>query len=423
MKRKLLFPERLMLGDGNTPFNVVSTIRIKGSISEENLLHALACIQAKHPLLRASIIDDHYVVQDAPGPIPLKLLDDADWQAVTLSELALPFDVTNAPLARLTWIRSGVYADLILSLHHCLCDGGGRWALIKEIIALLDNPAKDIGLHRSLLTLEDIIPAAQRKGWPLFKAKFTGRIIKYGSLLLSSLVAAKGKSKTTREKDYLLHWKLDTSMTAALVRQCSAMGVTVNTALCVALTSAFRKVKGLQGTAKVTCPVDIRKYVPAITKDTIFAVGLSITLEIGDEQTQPFWTKVQLLQPIATDKQRRLNTSMLHALEYAHAAIPHMIRFLTYGKLNYNLMFSNMGKLDIEEHWNSFDIETVFSPAVIGPFANPNTILTCTFKGQMDFVFISNEDFLPECDALAIRDTFMKILKEVLPSTTPILTA
>jgi hypothetical protein len=421
MKRKLLFPERLMLGDGNTPFNVVSTIRIKGSISEEQLLHALACIQAKHPLLRASIVDDHYVVQDAPGPIPLNILYDADWKAVTLSELAQPFDIATAPLARLTWIRVGVFSDLILSLHHCLCDGGGRWALIKEIVAILDNPAIDIGLHRSLLTVEDIIPAAQRKGWPLFKAKFTGGIIRYGSLLLSSLVSTKGKSKTNREKDYLLHWKLDTFMTSALVRQCSAMGVTVNTALCVALTSAFRKVKGNQGAAKVTCPVDIRKYVPAITKDSIFSVGLSITLDIADEPNKPFWTRVQLLQPIATDKQQRLDTSMLHALEYAHPAIPHMIRFLTYGKLNYNLMFSNMGKLDIDEHWNNFDIETVFSPAVIGPFANPNTVLTCTFKGQMDFTFISNDDFLPESEALAIRDAFIKILKEVLPSTTPIL--
>lgn len=422
MRRKLLFPERLMLGDGHTPFNVVSTIRIKGSIAEKNLLHALACIQAKHPLLRANIIDDHYVVQDAPGAIPVKILYDADWKAETLSELARPFDVTTAPLVRLIWIRSGVYSDLILSVHHCLCDGGGRWALIKEIVALLDNPAKDIGLHRSLITLEDIIPAAQRKGWPLFKAKLTGSIVKYGSLLLSSLVSTKGKSKTNREKDYLLHWKLDTLTTASLVRQCNAMGVTVNTALCVALTSAFRAVKGEKGTTRVTCPVDIRKYVPAITQDTIFAVGLSITLEIADEHTQPFWTKVQLLQPIATDKQRRLTTSMLHALEYAHAAIPHMIRFLTYGKLNYNLMFSNMGKLDIDERWHSFDIETVFSPTVIGPFANPNTILTCTFKGQMDFTFISNEDFLPESEALAIRDAFLEILKEVLPSTTPILT-
>lgn len=422
MKRKLLFPERLMLGDGNTPFNVVSTIRIKGSISEEQLLHALAGVQAKHPLLRAIIVDDHYVVQNAPGPIPLKILYNTDWKAVTLSELARPFDTTVAPLARLTWIRVGVYADLVLSLHHCLCDGGGRWALIKEIVALLDNPSKDIGMHHSLLTFEDIIPPAQRKRWPLFKARFTGGIIKYGSLLLGSLVATKGKSKTIREKDYLLHWKLDTFMTSALVRQCAAIGVTVNTALCVALASAFRKVKGDQGAARVTCPVDIRKYVPAITKDSIFSVGLSITLEIADEHTKPFWARVQLLQPIATDKQRRLNTSMLQALEYAHAAIPHMIRFLTYGKLNYNLMFSNMGKLDIDEHWNSFDIETVFSPAVIGPFANPNTILTCTYKGQMDFTFISNDDFLPESDALAIRDAFIKILKEVLPSTTPILT-
>ncbi|SFW55005.1 condensation domain-containing protein [Chitinophaga sancti] len=422
MKRRLLFPERLMLGDGNTPFNVVSTIRIKGSISAEQLSHALACIQAKHPLLRANIIDDHYVVQDHPAAIPLKIVHSTDWETVTVSELAQPFDTTTAPLARLTWIRALGYNDLVLTLHHCLCDGGGRWALIREIVALLDNPGLDIGEHRSLLTLEDIIPLSQQKGWPLFKAKFTGGMIKYGCQLLAALVSAKGRSKTLREKDYLLHWKLDASTTSSLIRQCNAMGVTVNTALCVALAAAFRNVKGDQGAARVTCPVDIRKYVPAITRDSIFAVGLSITLDIVDDHNKPFWTRVQLLQPTATDKQRRLNTAMLHALEYAHTAIPHMIKFLTYGKLNYNLMFSNMGKLDLEEHWHSFDIDTVFSPAVIGPFANPNTILSSTFKGQMDFTFISNDDFLAKEDAVAIKNAFLQILKEVLPSTTPILT-
>lgn len=419
MKRKLLFPERLMLGDGQTPFNVVSALRIKGIISEERLVHALACIQAKHPLLRANIVDNHYVVQADAAPIPLRIIN-GDWLQVSKEELGLAFDPNVAPLARMTCIRDGSYTELVLSLHHCLCDGGGRWALIKEIVAILDNPATDIGHHSSLLTIEDIIPASQRKGWPLFKAWLTGNIIRFGTQLLGALVSTKGKSKTNREKDYILHWKLDKDTTAALVRQCSALNVTVNTALCVALASAFKKVKGDEGAAKVTCPVDIRKYAPAITKDSIFAIGLSITLEIVDEYTKPFWARVQLLQPIATEKQQQLDTGMVQALEYAHAAVPAMTRFLTYGKLNYNLMFSNMGRLDIGERFSDFEIETVYSPAVIGPFANPNTVLTSTFRGRMDFTFVSNDDFLPMADATAIKDAFLKILKEVLPSTTPV---
>lgn len=419
MKRKLLFPERLMLGDGQTPFNVVSALRIKGFIAEERLVHALACIQAKHPLLRANIVDDHYVVQENAPAIPLRITT-GDWVQVSKEELGLAFDVSIAPLCRVTCLREGNYMDIVLSLHHCLCDGGGRWALIKEIVSVLDNPGVDIGKHDALLTIEDIIPADQRKGWPLFKAMLTGNIIKYGTQLLGALVSTKGKSKTNREKDYILHWKLDKDTTAALVRQCSSLNVTVNTALCVALTSAFKKVKGDAGAAKVTCPVDIRKYAPAITKDSIFAIGLSITLEIIDEYTKPFWARVQLLQPIATEKQQRLDTSIVQALEYAHAAVPAMTRFLTYGKLNYNLMFSNMGKLDIGERFSDFEIDQVYSPAVIGPFANPNTVLTSTFKGQMDFTFVSNEDFLPLADASAIKDAFLKILTEVLPSTTPV---
>ena len=420
MKRKLLFPEKLMLGDGNTPFNVVSTIRIKGAISEDRLHLALAKVQAKHPLLRACITVDEFVVQEHPPAIPVTIIEgnyDDDWIEATKAELGLAFDTSRGPLARITWIQHSTFSDIIFTVHHCMCDGGGRWALLKEIVALLDNPSLDIGMHHSLITIEDIVPRAQRKGMSWLKALFLGLLIRYGTQLLGALVSTKNKSKTNREKDYIIHWKLDEATSSAFARHCAYLGVTVNTALCVALAIAFRQVKGEQGAAKVTCPVDIRKYVPGITKDSIFAVGLSITLDIHAAPARPFWAQVQLLQPIASDKQKRLNTFMVQALEYAHAAIPAMIKFLTYGKLNYNLMFSNMGKLDIPGHFEAFEIETVFSPAVIGPFANPNTVLTCTYKGQMDFTFVSNDDFLEYAEADAIKTAFLQLIQEVTPIT------
>ena len=414
-----------MYGDGVTPFNSVTTVRLRGMFPIENLQLALAKIQAKHPMLRTRILADEkgelwYTVLDQSPPIPFTVKErvfDDDWIQVSQSELGNTFDTNVGPLIRFTVIRDAKFTDLMLTIHHCMCDGGGKWALLQDVIALLDDPAKDIGHYSSLLTIEDIVPAEQRTGWPLLKARFTGAFLRGVFSLLNATTSAKNKIKPNREKYYLLHWKLPREMSAALVRTCSEKGVTVNTALTIALARVFKQVKGETAANKVTCPVEIRKYVPGITRDSIFAAGFSFTFDIPSNQAGSFWEQVQLLQPIATQKQQRLNTSMMHALEYAHSAIPRMSRFLTYAKLNYNIILSNMGRMELPEHYEKFAIETVFSPAVIAPFANPYTIITCTYKGIMDFTFVSNDDFLKYADAMAIKDAFLQLLQKELPIT------
>ncbi|WP_449397840.1 hypothetical protein [Chryseobacterium wanjuense] len=41
MKRRLLFGERMLLGDGSEPFNTVIPFRLKGTFSLKDIQHAL----------------------------------------------------------------------------------------------------------------------------------------------------------------------------------------------------------------------------------------------------------------------------------------------------------------------------------------------------------------------------------------------
>lgn len=429
MKRKLLLPERLMLGDGATPFNGVFVIRINGTLASENVYNALSKIQAKHPLLRAGIVQDkvgtpYFTIPEVYRAIPLTIKDRItadDWQEETKAAWASVFDIPNGPLIRMVWLKGNRQSELLLAFHHCMCDGGGGLMLVREILAVLDDPDYDIGIHPTFTTLQDIVPAHILTGTrQVLKAKLKGAFIQVVLATISAFISTRNKKTVSREDDYLIHWKLDEQTSVALFKHCTAHRVTVNTALCVAFLRAFKLVRGEKAMNKITCPVDIRKFIPEIRKDVIFSFGLSLELSLNNVPDISFWERVQLLQAIASEKIRRMNPyDFMLPFEHAHGGIKHMRKFLTYGKPVYDLMFSNMGKLDVPDKYHSFEVDTIFSPTVVGPFANPTTIITSTYKGQIDFSFVSNHAVLDRQDALAIKEMAMTLLLEDLHVAAP----
>lgn len=429
MKRKLLLPERIMLGDGATPFNGVFVVRLNGTLAAEHLYNALSKIQAKHPLLRAGIVQDKtgmpwFTIPEVYHAIPLTIKDRItadDWQEETKAAWASVFDIPNGPLIRMVWLKGDQQSELLLAFHHCMCDGGGGLMLVREILTVLDDPDYDIGIHPTFTTLEDIVPEHILTGArQVLKAQLKGVFIQGVLTLLSTFISTRNKPTVRRADDYLIHWKLDQQTSTALFQHCTKHAVTVNTALCVAFLRAFKLVRREKAMNKITCPVDIRKFIPEIKKDVIFSFGLSLELSVHNAPDIPFWERVQLLQAIASQKISKMDPyDFMLPFEHAHGAIKHMRKFLTYGKPVYDLMFSNMGKLDVQDKYHSFEVDTIFSPTVVGPFANPTTIITSTYKGQIDFSFVSNHAVLDHQDALAIKELAMTLLLEDLPVAAP----
>src|SRR3954471_20647931 len=94
MNRQLLFLERILYGDGTTPFNIVFVVKIAGTISYGNLRNALNKVQAKHPLLRSGIRSDnskipYFFLNEKVPDIPIRIFErkrDDDW--ITASKAA-----------------------------------------------------------------------------------------------------------------------------------------------------------------------------------------------------------------------------------------------------------------------------------------------------------------------------------------------
>lgn len=419
MRRKLLFGERMLLGDGTEPFNAVIPFRLRGIFEEENIQNALNQLQGKHPWLRALISYDEndipwFEVLETYPPIPIRIVSrkgEDDWQEESRREWQTLFNFGEQPLLRFIWIRGEEVSEMLFSFHHCLCDGGSAMAFLYEFLTILDNPSAEIGVEHPILGIHDVVPESiLTSRYQKLKAKVIGRV---AATAIKCIPVS--KKAVERQNDYLIHWKFDKETSKELIAYCKSQEVTVNTFLSAVLLHAFKKVRGNAAFNKVSCPVDIRRFAPQIKDDHIFAFGLMIV--VSSDDTMSFSDNLWMMQESVERKTSKLNPYItMMVMESAHDALNNFTKLLKHGKSSNDCMFSNLGRIQIPHQYKEFTLETIFSPSVIGPLGNTTTIVTSTFRGEMDFSFVGSEGYLPYAEALAIRDEVIKTVKLQLNS-------
>ena len=164
-------------------------------------------------------------------------------------------------------------------------------------------------------------------------------------------------------------------------------------------------------------PVDISRFADQIKADHIFAFGLMIVVSLNKKFG--FEENLKLMQEAVEKKTSKLNPYItMMVMESAHDALTNFTKLLKNGKSTNDCMFSNLGRIPIAHEYKEFTLEKIFSPSVIGPLGNTTTMVTSTFRGEMDFAFMGSEGYLPQTEALAIRDEVITIIKQKLESVT-----
>jgi NRPS condensation-like uncharacterized protein len=427
MKRKLLFGERMLYGDGNSPFNIVIPFKIRGEIKEDDLRFALFKIQKKHPWLTAAIRFDEdkrpwFVTNLTESfSIPVRIVDrlnDEHWEEESTYEWKTVFDASIAPLCRITWVKGEAVSEFLMVYHHCLCDGTSALSILTELLQLLDDPDANIGKEIPIMDIKDVIP---KKVLNSYRNRAKNGLIGKIATLALWIIPIK-KVAVERKKDFMLRWKFDQDFTTQLIQFCKANQFTVNTLLSAAVLTAFKAVRKEKAFNKISLPVDIRNFNPIIKKDHIFAFGLMIVLSLFPEKD--FLDNVKALQKDVNDKSAKLNPySLMMMMEACHPALNNFTNFLKYGKSSNDCMFSNLGKIDIGYQYRNFEVESIFSPSVMGPLGNTTTMIASTYRNQMDFTFVASEGYVPFVEAEAIKEKVIAILKEQVEKPIGILTA
>ena len=402
--------------DAKTPLNCVFGAKITGTLNEENLQRALYKIQQKHPLLRMNIDikgkEPYFVLNENISQIPVRIsvrTSDQDWLLQSKVEWYRLFNTPNEPLARLVWLQGETASDLLLVLPHCICDGTTILNLMRELMALIDDPEQDLVPYASFTSVKELLP----EDFITSKAShFKGKIFAaLGRLFFFFKSTAYSSSE---QSNYAINWKVNATETKNLLVKCKAEQTTVHAAISVAFMEAFKQVQGDKAHGKVICPVDIRRFVAPIKEDTMFAFAPIVELKL-DQGENAFWAKTRLLK---TDLEVKITEMKVHDLlnmsEYFHSSVNKMIGFLKTTKGTHDITLSNMGLLNLPKDYKNFSIATIYSPTVAFPWRNANTLVASTFNGELDFSFMSNESFFREFDAWQVKDKAMELIKNNL---------
>jgi hypothetical protein len=278
-----------------SPLNVLSTVRVHGTISHDLLRAAAAELAAEYPVLRVAIAADadgtnpYYVPATRPIDIRTVSGDDGEWQRQADSyELATSLDWRTGPLVRLVHIvgNSDDVHDLVLTGSHIVVDGFTVIWLLIRLLQHADRLSRSPGdtqtVSRSAVGApEDLLPARYRgvRGF----ARIASSVVADG--LVTAITRPRRLRPETpvppsQRRTRLLCRSLSGSQLDALIQRCHAEGVTVHGALAAAMVMAIGPLVAQKdsGWIGITSPIDTRAgAVPPVPFDEAGAFVSSLT--------------------------------------------------------------------------------------------------------------------------------------------------
>jgi hypothetical protein len=160
----------------------------------------------------------------------------------------------------------------------------------------------------------------------------------------------------------------------------------------------------------VISPVDVRHFIPEIKQDHIFAFAPTVELSLKKGNNNLMDHAKQIKKDLVEKIEKTQARELLWMGENMHPVVERMILMLKSSKGGHDITLSNMGRIDIPSEYRNFMLETIFSPTVAFPWLNSNTLVTTTYNQEMDFTFMSNENFLPKEEAVKIKNKAIELL-------------
>jgi hypothetical protein len=411
MRRKLSAIEHMIDG------NIVYFVRLGGTIDATRLKHALSCVQRKHPALRTLIRKERnglYYEEDCAPPVPLRValrLDDNQYRRECQRELTtvFPFD---QPQLRAVCLEAAQETDLLLTTSHRICDGMSMLTIVREVLRLLHTDEEL--MPYTAITTQDMI-GGYRPPQP-WKRRLQASV-------LNSLLGLIPQSRRTPEnKEYSLEWCTDRAFSDALKQRCKAEGVSIHSALVVALDRAMSTLLGKKSPAWIESPMDARRgRLAALKSDMLFFGGGSLKIRTGQGTQMEFW-----------ERAREVNQQLHKDIEQELRKIParyhffEMLRPVPSGRMQSIVRMGDALKL--KGSWNRFALSNLANVAVNSPDApfpvmdlriyvhsfniRMLGIVAYALNGMMRFYYVGDEKCMSRRQADELKCEFMSVLQQ-----------
>jgi hypothetical protein len=406
MKRRLSRIEHALIG------NVVCFVSLEGHVTYDQLRLALACVQRKHPALRALIraeADGLYYEDDPSVEIPLRGAAGDYWPECE-RELATHFDY-DKPQLRVVWMQRSYGADLLFATSHRICDGMSIFLIVREVLRSIHSDEQLIPYDA--VTIEDIIGGYRpEKPW---KSKLLL------ALLNSALALVPCSGRAPSNTEHFLEWRASRDLSTSIRQRSKAEGVSVHAALLVATNYALSAVFRDKAPKWISSQIDPRRgRFSALKEDMLFFGGGSFKTAIASVPFEEFWAKARSIQgaiPRLIDEEIAKIPARFHFFESLgplsdgqlewimrlHEAIKGKVRMSRFA-------LSNLGNVDLLPDDAPFCLRDMrlyvhsFKTKALG-------LVAYTLNGEMRFYCVSHEDCMTRDDMAAMQREFMNVLE------------
>jgi hypothetical protein len=404
--------------------NIACSVWLAGRLNVGELRTALACLQRRHPALRALIRPENDVLYYEPDVAPeipvraVRLADEAaycsEWgdghQLRTELELRTAFH-HGLPQLRVVYFEAESGCNLLFATSHRICDGLGMFIIVKDVLRYLAGGA-ELNAHEAVGVADIIGEYRPARPW----------LTSIGvSLINTCLRLLPGAGSAPQRKEYFVEWSAGREVSASLRQQSKAKGVSVHAAFLVALDRALLAVLGARAPKWMTCPIDLRRgRFPALKEDMLFYGGGNFKVRTGRWIEGDFW-----------DNARVLTGEVRAQVEHEVLQIPgrlflfEKLRPLTCGQVRWlvrlnealqskrrvrGIGVSNLGNVQFSDADSPLPIKEIrFSarPLNFGTLG----LIPYTVNEEMRFYCMSSETFLDECEMHALKQEFMRTLE------------
>ena len=456
--RKVSPPEQFFM---RSPYAVVAMVaRIKGTVSESALRHAVDQIRQRHTLLRVHIWEDSQhqprFVSEGTGDIPIKIVPRVSgqhWMSVYHEVCRIPFEFESGPLIRIFLVQSRTESELLIFCHHIICDGLSLAYLMRDLLQHLGDPEREV----------EVLPDPAPVDLENLPDKVTlNPILKYFIRRMNK--KWEKESVFFDQEDYLAiheaYWanyqhqmllvELSETDTTAIVERCRQEQVTVNSALTAAFVEAHIQVRGEQPYhASMGSASSLRDRLPIRPGEAMgFYAGMA-ALEYEFDAELGFWENARSLhkklEPLYSDKTLfreplmwcHLDPSMVSAKEFkvlgplvspdspryeklsAFATRDDVVTsFLRRGKLDslddviMGTAVTNSGRLDIPKRYGALELDRlIMNPGGGFPLVNINMVVgAVTCSGKLSLILEYAEQRIDTGTMDQIRDMGMALL-------------
>jgi hypothetical protein len=188
----------------------------------------------------------------------------------------------------------------------------------------------------------------------------------------------------------------------------------------LAFMQAFRDVRGPQALNRAYAMVNARRFLPQLGADAMFGLAPGVRLRLkdlpppGDLSADGFWARARAIKADMTRRIDRLGVGLyehLVGLEGLHDVYTRLVGDTEGAPAVRHITLSNMGRIDLPQHYQSFRLESVYSPLVMVSPTPANSVILSSFASEMEFAIVSDQHSLPHAQALAVEQRAMEILR------------